>query len=275
MKDANELLTTDLLDILFEGRNKMYGAYELRKHYSRRLAAAVISMLFTCFLMVAVNYLYNKNQNEIVPLQLAGPVQLEQYKEQPKELPIPPKPPIVQQQKIQTAHLASILIVKNEEVNADEMPPEVEVIDKSKIGLVNMAGVEDDGTQTPPAEAQSVGSVIAPRIVEPVDETVFSKVENPAEFPGGAEAWRRYLERNLRYPAAAQENGTQAIVRVQFVVDRDGNISEVQALDNPGDGLAEEAVRIIKSGPRWKPAEQNGSKVIFRHIQSISFRIEQ
>jgi protein TonB len=115
---------------------------------------------------------------------------------------------------------------------------------------------------------------VAPKVVEEDYDKVFTKVENPAEFPGGADAWRRYLERNLNYPESAQENGTQGVVKVQCVVDKEGNISEVQSLNDPGDGLAEEAVRIIKKGPKWKPAEQNGRKVIYRHIQSITFRLE-
>ena len=103
---------------------------------------------------------------------------------------------------------------------------------------------------------------------------IFTKVEFPAEFPGGANSWRSYLESNMKYPAKAYRKNIQGVVRVQFIVDKEGNISEVQALNDPGGGLAEEAIRIIKNSPKWKPAEQNKRKVIYRHIQSITFKLE-
>ena len=106
------------------------------------------------------------------------------------------------------------------------------------------------------------------------EDKVFTKVDIPAGFPGGISAWTEYLQKNLRYPNKAFRKGIQGVVRVQFIVDREGNISEVVALNDPGGGLAEESVRIIKNGPKWKPAEQNGRKVIYRHIQAITFKLE-
>ena len=106
-----------------------------------------------------------------------------------------------------------------------------------------------------------------------IDLSTFKKVETPAEFPGGPKGWRKYLEQNLEYPKKAYKKKIQGAVRVQFIVKPDGTVSEVQALNDPGGGLAEEAVRIIESGPKWKPATQNGKKVIYRHIQSITFKL--
>lgn len=105
-------------------------------------------------------------------------------------------------------------------------------------------------------------------------ERVFTKAEQMPAFPGGSDGWRRYLQRNLQYPAQALDKGTQGAVQVQFIVDMEGNISDVKALNDPGDGLAQEAVRIIKSGPRWEPAVQNGHKVVARTVQTITFRLE-
>ena len=105
-------------------------------------------------------------------------------------------------------------------------------------------------------------------------DKVFTKTEKPAEFPGGADGWRKYLESNLKYPKKALKKGIQGMVKVQFIVDKEGNVSEVMALNDPGGGLAEEAVRIIKNGPKWIPAEQNNKKVLYRHIQSLTFRLE-
>jgi protein TonB len=197
-------------------------------------------------------------------------------KEQPKDQPPPPPPPpkAPEPPKVEIAKFTPPKIVPDEEVKEDEKPPEVEKLETAKIGTINQEGTKDEGIVAPPVVSQGTGEVVAPKAVEEDYEKVFTKVENPAEFPGGPDAWRRYLERNLRYPEAAQENGTQGVVRVEFIVDKEGNISEVRALNDPGDGLAEEAVRIIKKGPKWIPAEQNGRKVIYRHIQAITFRLE-
>jgi protein TonB len=110
--------------------------------------------------------------------------------------------------------------------------------------------------------------------VKDTAKKISPKVEKPAEFPGGAEGWRSYLEKNLRYPKKARREEIQGVVRVQFVVDRDGVVKEITPLNDPGGGLAEEAVRIIAKGPNWVPAEQNGKKVIYLHVQSITFRLE-
>jgi protein TonB len=272
--DINKILNAEYLDIVFDGRNKAYGAYDLRKTYNRRMRAALFIMLGIALLAFVGGILadsVNKDKNAKVEVQ---DVTLEEIKEEKNEPPPPPPPPkLPEPPKVEIAKFTPPKIVKDEEVKEDEKPPEVEKIEEAKIGLVNQEGIKDEGIVAPTVE-KGTGEVVAPKVVTEDYDKVFTKVENPAEFPGGPDGWRRYLERSLQYPDAAQENGTQGVVRVQFIVDKEGNISEVQALNNPGDGLGEEAVRIIKKGPKWKPAEQNGRKVIYRHIQSITFRLE-
>jgi TonB family protein len=109
---------------------------------------------------------------------------------------------------------------------------------------------------------------------KPEFDAVFTKAEEPASFPGGIDGWRRYLERNLQYPAAAQEKGTQGTVRVQLTVHPDGNLTDIKALNDPGNGLAEEAVRVIQKGPKWIPAKQNGKVVTYRFVQTINFQLQ-
>jgi periplasmic protein TonB len=275
--DVNKILNADLLDIIFDGRNKEYGAYELRKSYNKRLLTALIVMaVISALIFVSVLVANTAKKNKIV-MQNVEDVQLTEVKERnepppPPPPPPPPKPP--EPPKVEIAKFTPPKIVKDEEVKEDEKPPEIEKIEEAKIGVINQEGTKDIGIVAPPVESKSVAEVVAPKVVEEDYNKVFTKVENPAEFPGGQSEWTRYLQKNLRYPDNAIDNGTQGVVRVQFVVDREGNISEVQALNDPGDGLSDEAVRIIKKGPKWKPAEQNGRKVIYRHIQAITFRLE-
>ena len=274
--DVNKILNADFLDILFDGRNKEYGAYELRRSYNKRLTVAISAMILIALLIFLGSVISKEAEKNKKAKMEVQDVKLEEVKEQPKNEPPPPPPPpkMPEPPKIEIAKFTPPKIVKDEEVKEDEKPPEIEKIEEAKIGTINQEGTKDDGIVAPPVESKGTGDVVAPKAVEEDYDKVFTKVENPAEFPGGPDAWRRYLERNLQYPDDAQENGTQGVVKVQFIVDKEGNISEVQALNDPGDGLAEEAVRIIKRGPKWTPAEQNGRKVIYRHIQAITFRLE-
>jgi protein TonB len=272
--DINKILSADVLDIIFEGRNKDYGAYDLRKTYSKRIYTSLAAVMALCLLIFVGSLLANSlgaNKNKKLDVQ---DVQLEEVKEEKKNEPPPPPPPpkMPEPPKVEIAKFTPPKIVEDKEVKEDEKPPEVEKIEEAKIGTINQEGAKDEGVVAPPVE-KGTGDAVAPKDTEDYDK-IFTKVENPAEFPGGLDGWRRYLERNLNYPESAQDNGTQGVVRVQFIVDRDGNISEVQSLNDPGDGLADEAVRIIKKGPKWKPAEQNGRKVVYRHIQSITFQLQ-
>jgi protein TonB len=272
--ESNKILNADVLDIVFEGRNKEYGAYDLRKTYNRRMSIS-LGVMMAVALLVFIGVILgdsiaarNKTKVEIKDVTLED---VTDKKDEPPPPPPPPKPP--EPPKVEIAKFTPPKIVKDEEVKEDEKPPEQDKLQDVKIGIVNQEGEKDQGIVAPPDKG--TGEVVAPKVDNEDYDKVFTKVENPAEFPGGQDAWRRYLERSLQYPEAAQEAGIQGVVRVQFIVDKEGNISEVQALNDPGEGLADEAVRIIKKGPKWKPAEQNGRKVIYRHIQSVTFRLDQ
>jgi TonB family protein len=109
-----------------------------------------------------------------------------------------------------------------------------------------------------------------------VTTPVVSDVDQPALFPGGLAGWRRYLERNLKYPEAASDKGVQGTVRIELTVNKDGSLSQskIKALNDPGAGLAEEAIRLISKGPKWKPATKNGQPVAYRFVQTITFQLE-
>ena len=271
--EANKILTADVLDIIFDGRNKTYGAYELRRTYNKRLWTALITMASVC-LFVVVGGLIAKNASKKAGPVIVQDVQLEEIKtEKPPEVPPPPPPKMPEPPKIEMAKFTPPKIVKDKEVKPDEKPPEVEKLDETKIGTVNQEGEKDKGITAPPVEKPTTTEPVKP--VEDYNK-VYTKVENPAAFPGGPAAWKRYLESNLRADAVVDAGAPTGIltVRVQFIVDRDGNISDVKALNDPGFGTAEEAVRVIKKGPKWKPALQNGRNVTYQAMQGVSFNIQ-
>ncbi len=106
------------------------------------------------------------------------------------------------------------------------------------------------------------------------DDIVFTKVEVPAAFPGGIDGWRMYLERNLRYPKAAQKRNTQGAVRVQMTVKKDGSVTDVAVLNDPGDGLGDESKRVVLKGPKWIPASEGGISVNYKFVQTITFQLQ-
>jgi protein TonB len=273
MMDAKNLLQADFIDILFDGRNKAYGAYELRRSYNMRLGLAMTAMLGISLSIFVGSVISKENRSKATAMVVTDTVTLINIDPPAVEPPQPP-PVLPEPLPLETARFTPPVIVEDDKVTPEELPPAIEVINDAKIGTMNIDGGKDDGMVAPPQEASGTGVAIEIATPKQDWEIEFKKVEIEAQFPGGAAAWKRYLERNMRYPEAAQESGTQGFVTVQFLIDREGNISEVEALNNPGDGIAEEAVRIIAKGPKWIPAEQNNRKVKYRQVQSITFRME-
>ncbi len=274
--DANKILQADILDIVFEGRNKVYGAYELRRSYRKRLALAISIMLLLCLLMFAVALLAN-GKKKVQSSIIVEPINLENIKEKKDEPPPQVQPPKkIEIPKIAMTKLTTITPVKDEDVK--EPPPDQDKLADTKIGLINQDGIKDPNIVAPPVEVKGTGVVDAPKVKAEDYDGEFKTVQIEAKFPGGIEAWRKYLERNLNRDLPV-ENGAptpaEYKVYVSFLVDKEGNISEVKAENNPGYGTAEEAVRVIKKGPKWIAAEQNGRNVIYRQRQTIIFKLDE
>jgi periplasmic protein TonB len=273
--DVNKIMSADILDLIFEGRNKDYGAYELRKTYNRRLAIALIATAAFCVLLFVAYFVSNsmgdddKNKDLIVQ-----DVQLEEVKQEKKdEPPPPPPPPKPEPPKVEITKFTPPKIVKDEEVKEDEKPPEVEKLEETKIGTINQEGIKDEGIVAPPVSDEGKGVVEAPKKEEEDWDKTFTKVEIESEYPGGASAWQRYLNKNLRYPQDAIDNEIQGTVVVQFIVDKAGAVSDVEAISGPKE-LRDEAVRVIKKSGTWTPAVQNGRQVKSYKKQPIVFRLE-
>jgi len=136
-------------------------------------------------------------------------------------------------------------IVKDEQVKEEEKPPEQEKLEDTKIGTQNQEGVKDEGLAAP--VDQGKGVVEAPKKDETDYDQTFTKVEIESDYPGGAGAWARYLNKTLHYPDEAVNNEIQGQVIVQFIVDKEGNVSNVEAISGPTDGgLRDEAVRRME-----------------------------
>ncbi|MCA6486936.1 MAG: energy transducer TonB [Chitinophagaceae bacterium] len=268
---STQPISTDWLDILFQHRNQLYGAYELRRNYPRRLRVALCWMLALCGVFIALSSLAGRHEKG--PDQLPGvEFTLDPYLDPPP--PPPPPPPVDPISHVRQEIFVQPLIVPDHQVSPEEEIPPVDVLSVAAIGTVRVEGDEPTGI-VEPTTGTSVPTG-TPHQDTP-EEKQFTVVQMPAEFPGGTSAWARYLERNLNQNIPLQEGAPPGryTVIVAFTVSPTGAISDVQAENDPGYGTKAEAIRVITKGPSWKPAVQNGRNVIYRHKQSITFVVSE
>lgn len=271
--EANKILSADILDLVFEGRNKEYGAYELRKTYNRRIMRALLITASIALLALLGSVLASTlksgddNKLNIKEVTIQDLKQEEDKPEPPP--PPPPKPP--DPPKIEMAKFTPPKIVKDEEVQ--EPPPEKKDLEEAKIDIKTQEGIKDEGIVAPAVIDEGKGVVEEKK--EEDENKIFEKVEIEASFKGGESAWRKYLERNLNGNTPVDNGAPEGTytVYVQFVVSKDGSISDVRPLTNHGYGMEAEAVRVIKKGPAWTPAVQNGRSVNAYRKQPITFQV--
>jgi periplasmic protein TonB len=273
--ESSTILTADVLDILFEGRNKDYGAYDLRRTYRKRLTLSITVMLsVTC--MLFIGFAFAGKKTKLDPVFDTKDITLSTVKppQQPVELPPPPVKPAAAPAQVKMIADVTPKIVPDNQVKPEEIPPVNDDLENVKIGNMNVPdGLPDDGTVTGPiGEGVAKGLIEQPKRDEEDANGPLMKVEIESEYPGGGAAWLRYLKRNLQYPQIAIDNEVQGYVVVQFIVDREGNVSDVQAVSGP-DELRAEAVRVIKKSGKWTPAIQNGHQVKSYKRQPIGFQI--
>ena len=273
--EANKILSADILDIIFDGKNKDYGAYELRKTYNRRITRALVITgsvaLLALLASVLSSTLSDKGDSKVKMNEMTiQDIKQEEKKEPPP--PPPPPPPKQEPPKVEMKQFTPPVIKKDEEV--EKPPPPQEELKEAKIDVVNVEGVKDQGIVAPVEIDQ--GKQIVEVKKEEDENKIFDKVEIEARFPGGDSKWRQYLERNANGQVATDNGAPEGTYTtlVQFVVDKEGNISDVRALTNHGYGMEEEAIRVIKKGPKWTPAVQNGRQVKAYRKQPITFRVE-
>jgi protein TonB len=272
--EINKILTADVLDIIFEGRNKSYGAYELRKSYRHRLVLSITVMLSIILLLLGGYALANRDRKESLAREIVIPdTELKILAPEVKiEIPPPVKAPAPV--KVEMKQFTTFKIEKDEKVKPEEAPPTNDELEDVKIGSVNQDGLKDEGIVAPPAEEGGKGVTAIVRNEEPADK-IFTKVEIESEYAGGPQAWARFLNKNLppNIPQEAIDNGIGGRVEVKFVVDTLGNVSDVEVVSGPKE-LWEMAIKVIKKSGKWTSAIQNGQKVRSYKRQPIIVKIE-
>jgi len=261
-----DLYKNEWLDLVFDDRNKAYGAYDLRHHYANNMVKAMLITFLSVGLLCAVS-IYANSQKEILhitPVELHPNVMppAQQIKKiEPPKAPEHLKPPKT------VATIRNVPPVVTIDAKA-EQPVKNEDLRNVAIGQQTLKG--DAGANVDiPDDKPGTGTAPA------VDNTVhdLGTLDFMPEPVGGAAAWAKFLNKNLRFPAVAQEDGVSGRVLLSFIIEKDGSLSNI-AVDRPaGHGFDEEALRVLKLAKAWKPGMQNGQPVRVKYSIPINFQL--
>lgn len=273
-----DLISNEWTDLVFEGRNQSYGAYKLRKGTAKRNVWALIIVGLAAALLYLGLQLQkmaeaNKKVENTQAVELATlNTEKKEAKVEKKEIIKQEPEKVVEQVKSSVKFTAPIIKKDSEVKEEDEIKlDEVQKSDKA-VGAFTVEGNDEVGGAVLKAK-EDIAAPEPPKHV--VEETkIFTVVEQMPMYPGGDAALMGYLRDNIKYPTVAAENGVQGRVVVGFVVERDGSITDVNILRGVDPSLDREAMRVVKSMPRWNPGKQNGSAVRVKYQVPVSFRLQ-
>ena len=271
------------VEMVFAGKNKEYGAYQLRKGTSGRNIKALLILVIAAALVggfLAWKVIEQKQAEEqqayMEAMELAK-LQQQAKKEEKKKEQVKPK--IEPKKEIpvarETQKFTAPVIKKDELVKEENQVKQMDQLDaKVAVGTKDEEGVKDRTVEAVRSDIAVAAPPPPPAPKPEVSNKVFDVVEEMPSFPGGQAALMSFLSSNIKYPVVAQENGVQGRVIVGFVVERDGSITDVKVMRSVDPSLDREAQRVVKAMPRWKPGKQNGSAVRVKYTVPVVFRLQ-
>ena len=271
------------VEMVFAGKNKEYGAYQLRKGTSGRNIKALLILVIAAALVggfLAWKVIEQKQAEEQQAYMEAmefAKLQQQAKKEEKKKEPVKPK--IEPKKEIpvarETQKFTAPVIKKDELVKEENQVKQMDKLDeKVAVGTENKEGTKDRLAEAVRSDIAVAAPPPPPAPKPEVSNKVFDVVEEMPHFPGGPAALQAFLSSNTKYPVVAQENGVQGRVIVSFVVERDGSITDVKVVRSVDPSLDREATRVVKSMPRWSPGKQNGSAVRVKYTVPVVFRLQ-
>jgi protein TonB len=267
---AESILQADLLDIIFENRNKNYGAYLLRKHYGHRVYKAL--MIVCVFLAVLSAFtLFHKNKavitaRDYVPDPFYAPSPLPEDK-----VPLPPRPPKVPGKKASSGIFSGPIVIKDSVAPADTITdPDSAVAGNGKHGGGLGVVIGGEGPQGPP-EPRSDG----PKVVTPAaDKNIPVAAEIMPSYPGGMKALQHFLQKNLRNPEPLEERQV-ILVKIKFIVGYDGKLKGFETIEDGGEAFNKEVIRVLRKMPDWIPGKARGENVSVYYTIPVKFVAEE
>ena len=278
-----DLSSKEWCDIIFDQKNKDFGAYVLRQKSDGRHNRSMIVVVIFIIIVWVLSLVVSKIQQAIAEARPEDKIEQivttvdtaeeeEEEEEENNERYEEPEPEALPEEILNTVKVTELLIAQDEDVSKED---EIKSADELKetttaFGQTNF----DQGTDDRNVVREHKNEVIVEEKTEVEVEQVFTAVEQMPRFPGGDEALMKYLSSHINYPTMAMENNIQGRVVVQFVVQKDGKIGEVKVVRSVDRDLDKEAVRVCKSLPDFIPGKMNGQAVAVWYTLPVSFKLQ-
>lgn len=278
-----DLSSQEWLDIVFDGKNKEFGAYEMRANSTRRHNKAVIIVIIALaviitLLILSISGVFNRAEDdggvaatEQQDIALYDPEEEEEVEEQ-EIIEIPEEQPVMEKEEVANQIQNTIIDIVEDEQVVNEVKNQEELREDNRmIGGQDISDGIDDLTK------QVVTQEVIVVEEKPKEDIVYTtaNVQQQPSFPGGEQAMYKWINDNMQYPAVAAEEGVQGRVIVEFVVSKTGSIENVKVLRGPHASLNEEAMRVVKKMPAWNPGRNNGQPVKVTYVLPVTFKLQK
>lgn len=282
-KSSVDLTSKEWRELVFADKNKEFGAYVMRQESDKRHNRAFLFLIISLICLIALIIAWSKysdyrSEKAAIEAKMQAEkmlaAQLEQMDQQeeepePEEQKVEIEIPEVPQEVLATVQVTQIAIV--DDVKNEVMEMEQQLEDNTARGVVNQEGSDDAD------KFKAVQEAVVVKEPEPApkEDEIFVAVEQNAEFPGGMAALMKWLNSNIRYPEAAQQNDVQGRVIVKFVVEKDGSVSQAQIVKGVDKDLDKEALRVVNKMPKWQAGKNNGVAVRSYFTLPVTFKLQQ
>lgn len=277
-----DLTSQEWRDLVFEGKNKDFGAYKLRESSVARHTKAIVWVLISVaiilvLLILSVSGVFSKPEEEQITTATVQEVVSyeeaeEEIEEEEEQFQMPePEEVVAPEEVANQQRITELLIVEDDKLEEEKQVKNTQEVmeNEAAAGALDITEGTNDLNKTIIKD-----EVIAEPKVEDEQPMNIAMVEQKPEFPGGEAAMYKYLGDNIVYPSAASEEGIQGRVVVEFVVGKDGSITNVKVVRPRHPALDKEAVRVIKSMPKWIPGRNNGQPVKVTYTLPVTFKLQ-
>ncbi len=278
-----DLTSKEWRDIVFEGKNKEYGAYKMRETSTSRHTKAVVSVLIAVaiilvLLILSISGVFAKPEDDQVAVSTVQEVatfeaeeEIEEEEEEVFEIPQEPEEIVAPEEVANQQQVTDLLIVEDEKIEEDKQVKDQEKVleNEAAVGTVDIS----EGTNDLNKVMIKTEVIEEPKVEEEQPMNI-AMVEQKPQFPGGEAEMYKWLGANIVYPPAAAEEGVSGRVVVEFVVGKDGSITNVRVVRPRHPALDKEAVRVVKAMPKWIPGRNNGQPVKVTYTLPVTFKLQ-
>ncbi len=266
-----DLTSREWREIVFEGKNKEFGAYKLRESSPARHTKAIVSVLIAVaiilvLLILSVSGVFSKPEEEQITTATVQEITTVDTEEDESLTPTEPEEIVAPEEVANQQQVTDLLIVEDDKLEEDkQVKNQEEVLDnEAAVGAVDITEGTNDLNKI----------IIKDEVIAEEQPMNIAMVEQKPEFNGGEAAMYKWLSDNIVYPSAASEEGVQGRVVVEFVVGKDGSITNVRVVRPRHPALDKEAVRVVKAMPKWIPGRNNGQPVKVTYTLPVTFKLQ-